>query len=73
MIPFAQARPLILTLSFSVRKVSDFIYHLRSLVVSLFISIGIKHVLSCGSLNSANSVVNPLTQNLFVPFDKSYV
>ena len=73
MLPFSKSPPLILPSRFSVSKMIDSIARLRSWLVSLFTSIGLKHVLRCSFLNSSNVASNTLSSTFFIPFVKLYV
>ena len=73
MLPFAKARPLIVPSRFSIINTSDSIDGLRSWLVILFASIGLKHVPSCIFLTFANVASHPLSPNFFIPFVKLYV
>ena len=58
---------------FSVRKMSNSIARLRYWFVSLLVSIGMKHVISCSFLTSENAAYNHLLPKHLIPFDKLYV
>ena len=73
MLPFAQARTLIIPPRFSVINMSNYVARLRSWIVILFTSIGLKHALSCGWLISNNASYNIFLPNLFIPFYGLYV
>ena len=73
MLPFAQYCPLILPSRFSVRKMRNSMDRLRSWLVILFTSIGLKHVLSCSCLISNNASYNIFSPNWFITFVRLYV
>ena len=72
-LPFSQACPLTLTSRFYFRKMRDSIACLRYWLVSLFTSIGMKHVISCTCLTSDNASFNPLSPNFWMTFEKLHV
>ena len=61
MLPFAQACSFILPSCFSVRNISDSIAFLRSWLVILCTSIGLKHVMACILFTYDNAAYNPLS------------
>ena len=73
MLPFVQASPLIITSRFLVINMINSIARLHYLLVILFKSIGLNHVLPFICLTYANEQFNVLSSNFLITFVKLYV